>query len=69
MIRIGNKIRMTEKEAASFKSMTGSQHAPKTVEEHNLKLRNAIALFESVADDSAEAKFMVYFCERDLIKI
>lgn len=69
MIRVGNRIRLTKAEFDIFKSSTGANEPPKTVEEYNLKIRNTMAFWTDVYvhENCAEAGLLAAMCEMDLI--
>jgi len=56
MIRMGNQIRLTEKEKKMFLRDTGATQVPKTVEDYNRQMKMAREGFES--DGLPESRLM-----------
>ncbi len=56
MIRMGNQIRLSDKEKKMFLRDTGATQAPKTVEDYNRQMAMAREGFES--DDAPESRLM-----------
>lgn len=63
MLRIGDKIRLSEKEKGTLDIVCGGAHlpAPTTVTELDTILDNAKAYYEQ--DDSAEAKLLAHIAQ------
>lgn len=67
LLRCGNSIRLSGKEADIYLSDTGRSSLPKTVDEYNRAMQDTKIMWQKL--NSPESKLLAAICFKDLVPI